>query len=213
MIDSIPEGFRAPNGGLRVNLGCGAKPRAGFLGVDSGEHTRAEMRMDVLDFLTRLPPESVQEVYSRHMLEHLEPAALRALLRELDRVLRPGGRMRFIVPHHSNPYFHADPTHRQAFAVHTFCYFCEEHGLSRKVPAYVAMAGWRLHEVRLRFVPMGRPRLFGLRLPMLSDLLNPLVNLRPLFIELFERYLAGVFSIYELSVVIDKRAAAADARP
>ncbi|MGA0609120.1 class I SAM-dependent methyltransferase [Caldimonas sp. KR1-144] len=198
--------FRAANGGLRLNLGCGSKPLDGFLGVDLGEHTTAQVRMDVLEYLRSLPAHSVDEVYSRHMLEHLDAQALRALLAEIDRVLMPGGRMRFVVPHFSNPYFHADPTHRQAFAVHTFSYLCETTCLPRKVPAYVRTPGWHLARVKLGFRPYGRLRLLGLRVPMLSDLLNPLVNLSPRTIELFERYCAGVLSIYELTYWIEKRA-------
>lgn len=197
--------FRAANGGLRLNLGCGNKPRAGFLGVDQGQDTSAEVKMDVLVYLRSLPGHSVAEVYARHVLEHFESTALRELLAQLDRVLMPGGQMHFIVPHHSNPYYHSDPTHRQAFGVHTFSYFCESHCLSRKVPGYVSTPGWHLAKVRVGFRPFGRLRLLGIRIPMLSDLLNPLVNLSHRGIELFERYLAGVFSIYEISFWIDKR--------
>lgn len=198
--------FRAANGGLRLNLGCGAKTRDGFLGVDIGEHSTAQVRMDVLAYVRSLPPASVAEIYSRHMLEHLEPPTLRALLEECDRVLMPGGELHFIVPHVSNPWFWADPTHRQAFAVHTFSYLCETSCLPRKVPAYACIRGWHLERLRLGFKPYGRLRLLGLRIPMLSDLLNPLVNLGPRAIELFERYCAGFWSIYEISLWIRKRA-------
>lgn len=197
--------FRAANGGLRLNLGCGSKPRAGFLGVDLGEHTTAQVRMDVLAYLRSLPDGAVAEVYSRHMLEHLEPAALRALLQEVDRVLMPGGKVLFIVPHASNPWFWSDPTHRQPFAVHTFSYLCETSWLPRKVPSYVAIRGWHLERVRLGFRPYARPRVLGIRVPMLSGLLEPLVNVGPRAIEIFERYFAGVLSIYEISFWIHKR--------
>lgn len=207
MLMNAPDiAFRAPNGGLRINLGCGSKPRQGFLGVDLGETTAADVKMDVLAYLRSLPDQSVAEVYSRHMLEHLEPAPLRELLAQVDRVLMPGGTMQFIVPHYSNPYFHSDPTHRQAFGVHTFSYLCEASCLHRKVPSYARIPGWRLTSVRVGFLPYGRLRLLGIRVPMLSDLLNPLVNLGHRSIELFERYCAGVLPIYEVIFCIDKRA-------
>lgn len=197
--------FRAPSGGLRINLGCGSKPKPGFLGVDLGEHSAADVKMDVLAYLRSLPDASVAEVYSRHMLEHFEPAPLRELLAQVDRVLMPGGQVQFIVPHYSNPYFHSDPTHRQAFGVHTFSYLCESTCLHRKVPSYARIAGWRLVRVRVGFVPYGKLRLLGIRIPLLSDLLNPVVNASLRGIELFERYLAGVLSIYEVSYWIEKR--------
>jgi SAM-dependent methyltransferase len=198
--------FRAANGGLRINLGCGSKQRPGFLGVDLGEQTSAHVKMDVLAYLRSLPAHSVAEVYSRHMLEHLEPTPLRELLTQVDRVLVPGGTIVFIVPHFSNPYFHSDPTHRQAFGVHSFSYLCETTCLHRKVPSYARIAGWHLVSVRAGFVPYGRLRLLGVRVPLASDVLNPLVNTSLRAVELFERYLSGVWSIYELTFRIDKRA-------
>ena len=202
----VPAQFKAGNGGLRLNLGCGNKPRKGFLGIDLGDNTTADVRMDVLAYLHSLPDGCVAEVYSRHMLEHLDPPALRSLLQQLDRVLMADGQLHLVVPHYSNPYFHSDPTHRQAFGVHTFSYLCETTCLHRGVPNYARIPGWHLVKVRVGFLPYGRLRLLGIKLPMLSDLLNPLVNLGHRGIELFERYLAGVLSIYEVSYWISKRA-------
>lgn len=197
--------FRAADGGLRVNLGCGSKVRPGFLGVDLGEATKADVKMDVLAWLRAQPDASVSEVYSRHMLEHLPPEVFREFLEQVNRVLKPGGKLLFIVPHYSNPYYYSDPTHRQPFGVHSFSYLCETTCLHRGVPNYARIPGWHLTKVRVGFLPYGRLRLLGIKLPMLSDLLNPLVNLSHRGIELFERYLAGVLSIYEVSYWIEKR--------
>ncbi len=45
---------------------------------------------------------SVDSIYSTHMIEHLYPDELEKLLRECARTLRPGGGMRFIVPSLAN---------------------------------------------------------------------------------------------------------------
>jgi SAM-dependent methyltransferase len=193
---------------LRLNLGCGNKRREGFIGVDIGAFDAVDVRQDVLSYLRSLGDATVQEIYSRHFLEHLEPPALQELLAQVDRVVRPGGRIHFIVPHFSNPYFHSDPTHRQAFGVHTFSYLCERTCLRRHVPAYARRAGWTLSRVKVGFLPYEHWHLFGRRMPMLSDLLNRVVNRSSLRIELFERYLCGVLSIYEVEFFIDKAPAA-----
>jgi len=194
---------------LRINLGCGNKRREGFIGVDVGDFPAVDVRRDVLEYLRSLPDGSVEEVYSRHFLEHLEPPALQELLSQVDRVLRPGGRIHFIVPHFSNPYFHSDPTHRQAFGVHTFSYLCEHTCLHRSVPSYARRAGWSLSRVRVGFLPYERWTLFGRPRWMLSDWLNKFVNGKTKRIELFERYCSGVLSIYEVEFFIDKRGGAA----
>ncbi|MFN3298141.1 class I SAM-dependent methyltransferase [Caldimonas sp.] len=194
-----------PSDGLRLNLGCGSKRIPGFIGIDIGEGSAVDVRMDVMEYLRSLPDHSVQDVYTRHFLEHVDGHHLRPMLLEIDRVLRPGGSLHIIVPHYSNPYFYSDPTHRLFFGVHTFSYFCERSCLHRTVPRYATIPGWSLDQVRVGFKPYARPRLLGVRVPMLSGLLNRVVNRSTLGIELFERYLCGLFSIYEVEYRIRKR--------
>jgi hypothetical protein len=158
----------------------------------------------VMEYLRSLAPRTVQEIYTRHFLEHVESRDLRPLLLEMDRVLRPGGRIHVIVPHYSNPYFYSDPTHRLFFGVHTFSYFCQSSCLHRSVPKYAVIPGWSLREVRLNFIPYARPRWFGVKVPMLSSVLVRVANRNALTVELFERYLCALFSIYEVSYRIDK---------
>jgi len=189
---------------LRVNLGCGNKRREGFIGVDLGDFPAVDVRQDVMSYLRSLANGSVAEVYSRHFLEHLEPPVFQQLLGEVDRVLQPGGRVHLIVPHYSNPYFYSDPTHRLPFGVHTFSYLCERTCLHRGVPDYARRKGWSLTNVKVGFLPYERWHLFGRRMPMLSDWLNRCVNRSTLRVELFERYLCGVLSIYEVEYFVDK---------
>jgi SAM-dependent methyltransferase len=196
---------------LRLNLGCGNKRREGFVGVDIGDFPAVDVRSDVHEYLRSLPDASVAEVYSRHFLEHLEPPALQELLAQVDRVLQPGGRIHFIVPHFSNPYYYSDPTHRQAFGVHTFSYLCERTCLHRHVPAYAHRPGWALTKVKLGFLPYEQWHLFGRRVPMLSGWLNKVINRKTKRIELFERYWCWMLTIYEVEFFIDKRAPGAAA--
>ena len=69
------------------------------------------------------------------------------------------------------------------------------------------MARWSLTNVRAGFVPYARPRVLGISIPMLSGLLNRLVNVNTMAVELFERYLCGIWSIYEIEYRIEKRIA------
>lgn len=190
---------------LRLNLGCGSKRIPGFLGIDIGDGSAVDVRMDVMEYLRSLSANSVQEIYSRHFLEHVDGKDLRPMLLEFDRVLRPEGRIHLIMPHYSNPYFYSDPTHRLAFGVHTFSYFCDESCLNRTVPKYATIPGWSLRDVKVGFIPYARPKIFGFKIPMLSSVLVRVVNRGHLSIELFERYLCGLWSIYEVHYRIEKR--------
>jgi len=190
---------------LKLDLGSGARPYKDYLGVDNAINNKLVEKKDVLIFLKSLSKNSVSHIYSRHYLEHTDSDKFLKILREIDRVLIKNGEMIFTVPHYSNPFFYSDPTHKTFFGVHTFSYLCETSCLKRHVPGYASIKGWHLIDLRVNFVPMLKIRFFGFRFPFVSDLLNILVNSHSRLIELFERYLASILSIYEVRYFVVKR--------
>jgi SAM-dependent methyltransferase len=90
------EAMRA-RGDFRVNVGCGHNLERDYLNVDS----RRLPGVDVLAEAGALPfeLESVDEIYSSHVLEHVPLESLRrVVLPHWLGVLRPGGLLRAIVP-------------------------------------------------------------------------------------------------------------------
>lgn len=83
--------------GLKLHLGCGSRAMPGWVNVDAFEQLGLDLRWDLRD---ALPCESgiADLVYSEHVLEHFEPEDADALLREVFRLLAPGGRIRIGVP-------------------------------------------------------------------------------------------------------------------
>jgi SAM-dependent methyltransferase len=79
----------------RLNIGCGDHPITGWTNLDL---RYGDVRMD-LTWGLPLPDDSVEFAYSAHVLEHLtyREEAL-ALVREIRRVLAPGGVLRLVVP-------------------------------------------------------------------------------------------------------------------
>jgi predicted SAM-dependent methyltransferase len=80
---------------LKLDIGCGAFCHDGYVGVDKyypGVAVPSDMA--VLPY----PPESVDEVYCSHTLEHLTYAEHKPALLEWMRVLKPGGKVVVIVP-------------------------------------------------------------------------------------------------------------------
>jgi len=112
----------------RLNLGCGQSPTPGWLNYDNSPTVwlakspllaRLLRRAGVIDAgsfefasfcqvndvrhanaARRIPhaDATVDAIYSSHMIEHLLPDDAWAFLRECRRVLRPGGRLRLVVP-------------------------------------------------------------------------------------------------------------------
>jgi prepilin-type processing-associated H-X9-DG protein len=89
----------APSHGqaLHLHLGCGPKYLPGFVNVDANPLRKIDLWLDVRCGLP-FCPDSVSSIYSTHMIEHLYPDELEALLRECVRVLKPGAGLRIVVP-------------------------------------------------------------------------------------------------------------------
>lgn len=111
-------------GPLRLHLGCGPIVVAGWenldkspnvilarmtplrkllhrVGVVSDEQAQGfPPGVKFVDLSRRLPyrDESVDAIYSGHLIEHMSPTNAGAMLAECRRVLRPGGRIRFSTP-------------------------------------------------------------------------------------------------------------------
>lgn len=88
----------------RLHLGCGGRILPGWLNSDAcvslrklfDEHSPL-VQIDCTRQL-RIADDSFDYVYSEHMHEHLDYQSGSALLSELFRVLRPGGKVRIAVP-------------------------------------------------------------------------------------------------------------------
>lgn len=110
---------------LRLNLGCGQQTPDGWLNLDSSPGARLAQHPRLFRLLRSVVPQrllpaeiwhganvrwmdltqrwplrddSVEAVYSSHFLEHLELEEARHVLAEAARVLKPGGRIRLVVP-------------------------------------------------------------------------------------------------------------------
>jgi SAM-dependent methyltransferase len=192
-------GALAMGTGLKLDLGCGPTKRGPeWIGVDVIDGPAVDVLGDVVDVLSALRTESVAEVYSSHLFEHVED--LEALVTELERVLAIGGRLHVIVPHFSNPYYYSDPTHRHPFGLYTFSYFAEDPLLRRRVPTYEHAPRLRLERVRLNF----RSSIEFRKRWRVKAVAGRLVNATPWLQELYEENLAWLFPCYELEFSLVK---------
>ena len=74
---------------LRCDIGCANCKKSGYLGIDNVDYGQ-EILWDIRDGIP-LPDNSVDEVYTSHMLEHLTNKENKDLADEVLRVLKPGG--------------------------------------------------------------------------------------------------------------------------
>ena len=112
------------NGTARLNVGCGMTPTAGWVNFDNSPSVKVARSVlgplalaladagqkkfirfardhDVRWALAQnlpMPDSSAQVIYTSHMVEHLDAAEAKEVLREFRRVLHPGGVLRVSVP-------------------------------------------------------------------------------------------------------------------
>jgi SAM-dependent methyltransferase len=110
---------------LKLNIGCGSKPRAGWTNVDKYPSGHEDMVGDICSKLD-LPNGCAQEILLDNVIEHLD--SIPDAMRELFRLLAAGGRLEIITPHYSSAASWRDPTHRCHLGFFSMDYFCSDHG-------------------------------------------------------------------------------------
>ena len=105
-----------------IELGCGPnKTAADVIGIDLLPLPGVDIVHNTEEGLHFIPDNSVDEISSSHFLEHI--VNFESLMKEIHRVLKPGGLNKVTVPHFSNPHYYSDFTHKRFFGLYTFDYF------------------------------------------------------------------------------------------
>ncbi len=81
----------------RLNWGCGPRPAPGWINSDRIEAPGIDLRCDIRDGLP-LPDESIDYAVGVHALQDIPYLDVVPVLRELRRVLKPGGVLRLVLP-------------------------------------------------------------------------------------------------------------------
>ncbi len=81
----------------RLNFGCGPTPAPGWINADRIDAVGIDVRGDIRDGLA-MPDDDVDAIVAIHALQDLAYFDVVPALRELHRVLRPGGVLRVAVP-------------------------------------------------------------------------------------------------------------------
>ncbi|MCA1590502.1 MAG: methyltransferase domain-containing protein [Acidobacteria bacterium] len=101
-----------------LDVGCGVNKYDGAIGLDNNPKTAADVIHDLGDLPYPFPDSEFDLIVSNHVIEHVPDVM--TFVTELYRITKPGGRIRLITPHYTNPDWATDPTHRNHFNSYTF---------------------------------------------------------------------------------------------
>ncbi len=93
----------------KLNLGCGEEHKVGYVNLDWQTLTKPDVAHDLNQFPYPFADNTFDLVEASHILEHLEKPF--AVMKELHRILKPGGKLLIKVPHCSRGFTHAEHAH------------------------------------------------------------------------------------------------------
>lgn len=82
---------------MKLHLGCGKRFIPGFVHIDVVDYPHVE-HVAAIDSLPFIPDNSVDLIYTCHVLEHFKRRDVERVLKEWRRVLKPGAILRVAVP-------------------------------------------------------------------------------------------------------------------
>jgi SAM-dependent methyltransferase len=181
----------------KLNLGCGAFRKEGYVNLDHCGDLKPDVTHDLNKFPYPFDDHAFDLIEADHVLEHLDDP-FRAM-KELRRILSPGGKLIVKVPHFSRGFTH--PEHKRGFDV-SFPYYFD--------PAFRGgYSGTDLACARVRLRWFAQPYLKKSILPaygyyfgvVFGSVVDLLANLSPLLCSRSWCFMAGGFEEIEFNFV------------
>ncbi len=113
----------------KLNLGCGQDILEGYVNLDIFEREGVDVVHDVTSLPLPFVDGQFDEILCNDILEHIDYIPV---LRDLHRILAPGGILHVRVPHFTSKNNAIDPTHIRQFSIETFDFFCRETKLYKQ---------------------------------------------------------------------------------
>lgn len=106
----------------KLNLGCGFDKRPGWINADSFRECEPDILFDIEAGEWPFEAGRFDHVLLKHVLEHVgkDFEAFAQIMRNLHRILSPGGVLEIHVPHYRHETYWSDPTHVRPFTGLTF---------------------------------------------------------------------------------------------
>ncbi|GAB1266014.1 class I SAM-dependent methyltransferase [Aurantivibrio infirmus] len=104
-----------------LDIGCGKNKTADCIGIDRVSLPGVDVVHNLDEFPWPLEENEFDVVYANHYLEHATDPV--ACIKEVHRILVPGGTFKVRVPHFASDNFYSDLTHKNPFGYRSFDHF------------------------------------------------------------------------------------------
>lgn len=165
---------------IRINLGCEAEYKEGWINIDFDKRSKADLYLDLNKFPYPFKDNSVDEILASAILEHLEDYYKSMM--ELWRISKDGALIYISVPHFSNFLFSAEAEHKRAFSYFSF----GTPYSNKELYPYFEVIKKKITFTRINY-------------PILNKFMNPLINASPTF---YEKCLSGIIRGSEVIVIL-----------
>ncbi len=181
-----------------LNVGCGHDHRPGFVNVDRALVPGVDAVATLGDGGLPFADESFSIVLCRDILEHVDVVAA---LREVHRVVRPGGVVVVSAVHFTSRNLYVDPTHVRGFSVRTFEFFVGATVGGHDRSYYFDFAFDRVEQAEIQFNTL----LGNGRYLVWDRVVEPLVNRARAAQDVYEMtFLARLFPAANVVAVLRK---------
>jgi len=153
----------------KLNVGCGTDIKPGWINLDSAKIKGVDVVHDIEKLPLPFFSEEFDEILCQDVLEHVEYIAV---LRDLHRTLKKGGKLSIRVPHFTSKNNFIGLTHKKLFSVDTFDFFLINSPLHKQRLYYFDFAFAQIVSRRITFEKSSR-------LFFYNRFIERLVNMRP----------------------------------
>lgn len=174
---------------LILELGSGKrpyKPREGekVIHLDKVNLPDVEVVHDLNIFPYPFEDNTFDVVIATHVLEHLDD--LVKVMKEIWRILKPGGVLKVTVPYFASHNAFTDPTHKRFFTYFTFDYFDPTSKIGQELGHEIGEAKFKIVKKRLKFSkPLKPVEIFANIFPKLYEVSVPfLLPALELYVEM-----------------------------
>jgi SAM-dependent methyltransferase len=176
------------DGKVRLNLGSGNEYRKGWINIDVDPRWEPDILCNIEEGIP-LEDNSVDFVFTKHVLEHIHPEKFAFVMGELKRVCRNGAKIVIYCPYFSCSITYKTFDHLMPITYYTFDSFPGLEVSSKKLYFFRSSFGYENKIIT-----------------KVTKILNPLLSLLPNWFPLvYERFFCWTFPVEEIKVVLNAK--------